>query len=174
MLNAEQRAMVEANRDLVRIRVRALRRVLPPTVDFDDLQSYGEAALCEAAIRFTGAGASFRTYATHRIRGGIWDGLRATVWGPRHATVRKYIIPESDLNPVDDASPGLEQTHNADLADYLMQGLPTRERDVVRMLIFDNMRNRDVAAALGLTSGGVSAIKRRALERMRARAYTAA
>ena len=56
---------------------RDFRKRLPPSIDFDDLVGAGNLGLVEAARRFhPNTGASFATFARHRIRGAIADFLR--------------------------------------------------------------------------------------------------
>ena len=56
---------------------RSFQKRLPASVDFDDLVGAGNLGLVEAARRFNPAqGASFATFAQHRIRGAITDSLR--------------------------------------------------------------------------------------------------
>jgi len=56
---------------------------LPNNVQRDDLLSYGVFGLMEALERFDyQRGIKFETYAISRIRGAIWDGLRAMDWVP--------------------------------------------------------------------------------------------
>jgi len=57
---------------------------LPASVDPGDLVSWGVFGLIEALERFDPAqGAKFETFATPRIRGAIYDGLRQLDWVPR-------------------------------------------------------------------------------------------
>lgn len=57
---------------------------LPPNVDPADLVSYGIFGLIDAVERFDPArGVKFETFASHRIRGAIYDGLRQLDWVPR-------------------------------------------------------------------------------------------
>lgn len=61
---------------------------LPPTIDLDDLQSYGIFGLVDAVEKFEPErGVKFETYAIARIRGAMFDGLREQDWVPR--TVRQ-------------------------------------------------------------------------------------
>ena len=56
---------------------------LPPTVQQDDLISYGIFGLIDALEKFELArNIKFETYAIARIRGAIWDGLRSMDWVP--------------------------------------------------------------------------------------------
>ncbi len=57
---------------------------LPPTVEYDDLISYGIFGLIDAVEKFDpNRGVKFETYAISRIRGAVIDGLRAVDWVPR-------------------------------------------------------------------------------------------
>jgi RNA polymerase sigma factor for flagellar operon FliA len=56
---------------------------LPPTIDVDDLTSYGVFGLINAIERYDpGRQVKFETYAIARIRGAMLDGLRASDWIP--------------------------------------------------------------------------------------------
>jgi RNA polymerase sigma factor for flagellar operon FliA len=56
---------------------------LPPTIDVDDLISYGVFGLINAIERYDpGRNVKFETYAIARIRGAMLDGLRAFDWIP--------------------------------------------------------------------------------------------
>lgn len=54
---------------------------LPRSVDLDDLVSYGQLGLVEAARDYEASrGGQFTTYAYHRVRGAILDGLAKMRW----------------------------------------------------------------------------------------------
>lgn len=56
---------------------------LPPNVQQDDLVSYGIFGLIDAIEKFDiERNIKFETYAIARVRGAIWDGLRAMDWVP--------------------------------------------------------------------------------------------
>jgi RNA polymerase sigma factor for flagellar operon FliA len=77
-------ALVLENRALVKRIARYLQRGMPGHIELDDLVQAGMVGLLEAAERYTGqAGASFATFATHRIRGAMLDSLRDGDWSPR-------------------------------------------------------------------------------------------
>jgi RNA polymerase sigma factor for flagellar operon FliA len=68
---------------------RAIHARLPQSVELDDLIGVGIVGLIEAISRFNPArGVPFETYARHRVRGAILDGLRAADWVP-HSVRRK-------------------------------------------------------------------------------------
>jgi RNA polymerase sigma factor FliA len=65
-------------------------RKKPHLLDYDDLLQAGNMGLMDAIGRFNpNAGASFKTYATIRIRGSILDEINSMDWTPR--SVRKNI-----------------------------------------------------------------------------------
>lgn len=56
----------------------------PPNVEFDDLVSYGIIGLIDAIEKYEPKlGSKFKTYATIRIKGSIYDELRLQDWVPR-------------------------------------------------------------------------------------------
>lgn len=64
---------------------------LPRRIELDDLVSFGQVGLAEAARDFEPQrGISFTTYAYYRIRGAIFDGLAKMAWFSRadHARLR--------------------------------------------------------------------------------------
>lgn len=57
---------------------------LPPSIEFDDLVSYGIFGLLDAINKFDPErGIKFKTYAMTRIRGAVFDELRSIDWIPR-------------------------------------------------------------------------------------------
>jgi RNA polymerase sigma factor for flagellar operon FliA len=69
--------LAERHLSLVMHIARDFKQRLPQGVSFDDLVGAGNLGLVEAARRFNPAkGASFSTFARHRIRGAITDSLR--------------------------------------------------------------------------------------------------
>jgi RNA polymerase sigma factor for flagellar operon FliA len=81
---AERNDLVIQHLPLVRAIAAQVCRKLPDHVDLDDLIQAGTLGLLDAAERFDAQqAASFRTYATHRIRGAILDSLREADWASR-------------------------------------------------------------------------------------------
>jgi RNA polymerase sigma factor for flagellar operon FliA len=63
---------------------RKVKRTLGAAIELDDLVGYGSKGLVEAAERFDGrAGVAFTTFAYYRIRGAMYDGIRAMGWYSR-------------------------------------------------------------------------------------------
>jgi len=73
-----QERLVEEHLELVDKIVRGMLRRLPAHIDKADLIQQGRIGLMEASRRYDPtSAASFKTFATYRIRGEIIDGLRA-------------------------------------------------------------------------------------------------
>jgi len=65
-------------------------------VEQDDLEGYGCEGLLDALDRFDdGPGVQFSTFAVYRIRGAIYDGIRATDWLPRSIRRRERELREA-------------------------------------------------------------------------------
>jgi RNA polymerase sigma factor for flagellar operon FliA len=76
-LSKTARQLAESHLDLVEGIARGVLRDFPKANDLSELVSLGQMGLIDAATRYDPRhGASFPTYATYRIRGAIFDGLR--------------------------------------------------------------------------------------------------
>lgn len=81
---ATRDALVTTYYPLVKHVARRIAASLSHQVELDDLEGYGAEGLLDAVDRFdTARGAQFATFAAHRIRGAIYDGIRSTDWAPR-------------------------------------------------------------------------------------------
>jgi len=76
--------LVKKHLSLVEAIARKVKRTLGGAMDVEDLVGYGHKGLVEAAERFDGrAGVAFSTFAYYRIRGAMYDGIRAMGWYSR-------------------------------------------------------------------------------------------
>lgn len=81
--------LMEEHQGLVHSLAWAMRRSLPKNVDLEDLISYGQVGLAEAARDFNPKmGNQFSTFAYYRIRGAMCDGLGKLMWFSRAAYQR--------------------------------------------------------------------------------------
>lgn len=90
---------------------------LPASVDPGDLVSSGVIGLIDALERFDpGQGVKFETFATPRIRGAIYDGLRQLDWVPRSVRTKARDVQRaiSEFENVNGRSPS-----DGELADQL-------------------------------------------------------
>ncbi len=84
-------------------------------VDLDDLIGYGTLGLLDAIGKYDPSrGILLKTYAEHRIRGAILDGLRGMDWLSRSA--RKKVKSLRDSAPTQDSDP-IHELANTGLAD---------------------------------------------------------
>jgi len=80
----EKNLLIEKHLPLVQAIARKVKKAVSATIDFEDLVGYGAKGLVEAAERFNPAqGVSFGTFAYYRIRGAMYDGIRAMGWYSR-------------------------------------------------------------------------------------------
>jgi RNA polymerase sigma factor FliA len=76
--------LVEDHLDLVRTIAGKIKRSQSHTLDMEDLLAYGSKGLVEAADRYDASqGVTFTTFAYYRIRGAMYDGMRAMGWYSR-------------------------------------------------------------------------------------------
>jgi RNA polymerase sigma factor FliA len=76
--------LVRKHLGLVEAIARKVKRTLGGAMEVDDLIGYGRKGLVEAAERFDGrAGVAFSTFAYYRVRGAMYDGIRAMGWYSR-------------------------------------------------------------------------------------------
>jgi RNA polymerase sigma factor for flagellar operon FliA len=131
--SAKQRQrLVDDNVPFVRSIAAKIREGLPREIEFDELVGYGMQGLIEAAQRFDGRhGAAFTTFAYYRVRGAMFDGLRAMGWLPRgeYARVRfearasaylQHLAErEAGARALDPAAPARLEDEVRELADAL-------------------------------------------------------
>ncbi|RIK73123.1 MAG: hypothetical protein DCC67_18310 [Planctomycetota bacterium] len=76
--------LIERGQGLVHSLAASIARSVPVRTDLEDLIAYGELGLAQAARDFDPSqGAEFTTYAYHRVRGAIYDGLAQMTWTSR-------------------------------------------------------------------------------------------
>lgn len=84
MAASDVNRLVEQHLSLVQAIARKVKKTLNAAIEIDDLVGYGSKGLVEAAERFDARhGVAFTTFAYYRIRGAMYDGLRAMGWYSR-------------------------------------------------------------------------------------------
>jgi RNA polymerase sigma factor for flagellar operon FliA len=84
MAASDVNRLVEQHLSLVQAIARKVKKTLNASIEVDDLVGYGSKGLVEAAERFDARhGVAFTTFAYYRIRGAMYDGLRAMGWYSR-------------------------------------------------------------------------------------------
>lgn len=161
--------------------VARIRRLLPSSVDWDDLVAAGLEGLHDALRRGTGhEDAAFACYAQIRIRGAILDNLRDRDWVPRAMRDRDSVsvVGIDDLSDVERAASSID--HSTRQADELLDeddrrrrmaraiaGLPSRERTIIHLHYVEERRLSDIATMLSVSRPRVCQLHQRALARLR-------
>jgi len=164
---------VEENTDLVELIARIVRRT-HPQVSMEDFQGAGHIGLVQAARRYRpGSGASFRTFASRRIRGEMLELVRR-----RHLRensnpsvedafeFRTYAHPERSPQVYGKTGNG----ERIEIADHraseaaaavetrcrvvsILDHLPPNEAEALQMRFMEERPLRDVAGRLGISTG---------------------
>lgn len=188
--------LITRHGNMVRGLASRLRKELSLCGELDDLVAFGFGGLLEAEERFDPSrGVRFQTYAYHRVRGAMLDGVRKMAELPRRAHARRQT--ESERAPtaaptsldkafarirasLTDPSPlqgnfGRENPESALLRAEgvgrllsALSSLTPRERAVVRAHYFEGRPLGEVARELGVSKSWASRIHTRALRRLRA------
>ena len=189
-----QTKLVEEHLELVDKIVRGMLRRLPAHIDKADLIQQGRIGLMEAARRYNPtSAASFKTFATYRIRGEIIDGLRAFSQNrPNQEGGNSY---NESIDAIGSGSGGgddiggfvssvqalgtafmlatstsenpLEESLEKQALWQAVARLPERERHVCELLYRMDMTMQDIADLLHTSKASVSRLHKRALERLR-------
>lgn len=110
--------LIEDGQGLVRSIALKVHRGLPIPMDLDDLIAYGQLGLAEAAQVFSpDSGVKFTTFAYHRVRGSIYDGIAKMTWTSR-ARLRRIrfqemagSVLENEQNDAPENTPGHPPAH---------------------------------------------------------------
>jgi RNA polymerase sigma factor for flagellar operon FliA len=179
-------ATVESYLPLVGAIARTVSQRLPPSVEVDDLVQDGVLGLIGAVRRYDPSrGVVFSTYAGHRIRGAILDGLRmrdplpravrrarkAAGADPSSVTGFQLLDLDHALSLSADEETGPEaQALESDLRRRLRAGfaaLPVRDREVLLLRMVHGLPLRLVAHRLGLSITRAAELETRGITRLR-------
>jgi RNA polymerase sigma factor for flagellar operon FliA len=187
---------IEDDYAMVRGLAGRLFRELSLRGELDDLVAFGFGGLLEAKRRFDPSrGVRFKSYAYHRVRGAMLDGVRKMAGVPRraHAAMQEAsaVQPSAAPSGLDKAfgrirvslssdAPlqgrfGEESPEEALIKQQsiqrvlkALQKLPERQRRVIRGWYFEGRRLDDVAQELGISKSWASRLHHQALDRLRA------
>lgn len=188
--------LIDRHHKMVRGLACRLRRELGTPAELGDLVAFGFGGLLEAQRRFDPArGIRFQTYAYHRVRGAMLDGVRKMTDVPRRAHQRfeeaRQAQPTAAPTPLDKsfarvrnqltgARPlqgeyGTVSPESLVLRDEAigrllaaLKTLPPRERLLVRGRYFEGRPMEVMAEELGVSKSWASRLHARALDKLRA------
>jgi len=180
---------LEQWRHLVWYVVNRIRPRLPASVSEEELFSAGMFGLMRAARGYDAdRGASFKTYAYHRIRGAILDDLRRMDFLPR--SLREKARANGEEAPSMVGIPTDEDGHESlaarrqeasceqdDLSELLQREidqLPEKMRLVMSLYYREELKMREIGDRLHLTESRVSQIHSNAVARLQLALRTAA
>ena len=189
--------MLLRHQGLVRALAWKIYQKLPVSVDLEDLVAYGQLGLLEAANHFDSLrGFQFTTFAYHRIRGAILDGLSQLSWfsradyhGSRYRSGEKGHKgdEDADLFAAPDRSHqgrlvALSDQHEDKRAVLpetqvaheelcrrirtLVELMPGDEGKLLRAAYFDDLPLTEAAALLGISKSWASRLHDRALQQL--------
>jgi len=99
---------IEQTQGLVRSLAYAIHRSVPRNVPVEDIIAYGQVGLLQAAQAYRADyGTSFQTFAYHRIRGAIFDGLGKMAWTSR-AAQRQFAAERASHEVLADQQPDIQ------------------------------------------------------------------
>lgn len=186
---AEHDAMVLDHQGLVRAIAWKIHRKLAGRAELDDLIAYGQLGLLEAIAAFDAKrNHKFTTYAWHRIRGAILDGLGRMTWfaradferggyesgageAPAAVEKRRLARSEFDTSAMPDREPGAaERAMRLELIAFLadlVATLPEKEAALLRATFYEGRTLTEAARRVGISTPWASRLQTRTLADMR-------
>jgi RNA polymerase sigma factor for flagellar operon FliA len=186
---ARHDAMVLEHQGLVRAIAWKIHRRLAGKAELDDLIAYGQLGLLEAIAAFDSTrNHKFTTYAWHRIRGAILDGLGRMTWfaradfergdyelggseAPPAAENRRPARNEFDATALPDRESGAaERAMRLELIAFLadlVATLPEKEAALLRATFYEGRTLTEAARRVGISTPWASRLQTRTLADMR-------
>jgi RNA polymerase sigma factor for flagellar operon FliA len=167
---------------------------VPCSVELDDLVAYGQIGLLEALQRFDkDRGMKFATFAWHRIRGAILDGLTKMNWFDRVSFEKGLYEQPSDAMPAGDSldrcvkrrpqrcsfteelhaafedppSVAIEKREAIAVLMAAVADLPEREANLLRGVFFEGRTLSESAKRVGVSTAWASRLQNRTLADLR-------
>jgi len=186
---AQHDALVLEHQGLVRAIAWKIHRRLAGKAELDDLIAYGQLGLLEAIAAFDSTrNHKFTTYAWHRIRGAILDGLGRMTWfaradferggyelggseAPPAAENRRPARNEFDATALPDREPGAaERAMRLELIAFLadlVATLPEKEAALLRATFYEGRTLTEASRRVGISTPWASRLQTRTLADMR-------
>jgi len=169
--------MFVAHQGLVRAIAWQIHQKVRSRVDLEDLVAYGCIGLLQSVDAFDAVnGRKFVTYAWHRIRGAVLDGLNEAAWFNRAHYERGVYQTDSPAQPPknlplsdsivareEDVQQAVRRLELADALRAVLADLPPREQDLVRATFLNDETLTATAQRLGISKAWASRLQSRAL-----------
>jgi RNA polymerase sigma factor FliA len=154
-LTPQMQSWIDQSQGMIRAIATKIYSRLPRNVNYDDLVSFGQLGLMQAAHSFQpDKDVSFQTYAYHRIRGSIYDGLGKMSWMSRAMSQRlraERLSAESlEQQMMQTNLPDASLQQSAD-ADWLVRAT---ERIAIVHLLTDSSEDGSVGLADAIADRG--------------------
>lgn len=154
---------------LVRTITLSMWRLYGPTLEYDDLFSWGLLGLWEACKRFDGdRGVVFKTFARHRIKGAIMDGIRQQLRHQEHFRVAEAREEEMEWEigyPPQKRSKG----NSEELCHFLLHDLSilsSQEREIVTKHYIHGWSLEDLGRHYSVTRSWICRMLKRAVSKL--------
>ncbi|HMA95520.1 MAG TPA: sigma-70 family RNA polymerase sigma factor [Polyangiaceae bacterium] len=132
---------------LVELVAKRVWRAMERTIQFDELITAGREGLFEAARRFNPqSGASFRTYASYRVEGAMFDAVRAASRLPRRLHERVVMLEAANYVNEGDAA-DVSSRDNARSLDMSEASLGEQLATIVTAAMMHSDHDRGVVAS---------------------------
>jgi len=175
--DANRERMFVAHQGLVRAIAWQIHQKVRSRVSLEDLVAYGCIGLLQSIDAFDAVnGRKFVTYAWHRIRGAVLDGLNEMAWFNRADYERGAYqtaapaqaptsLPLADSIPArdEDVQQAILRIELAEVLRTLLADLPPREQALVRSTFLDGETLTATAKRLGISKAWASRLQSRAL-----------
>lgn len=162
---SEVKSLVEANRGMAYRAAYRARISTGTRLDLDELAAEGLLGLVQAATRYRPElGAWFPSYASRRVKGQIYDRIRADRDWTLDELPDDY-REEADTRPRPDELAEAEDRKREVRA--AVSRLPAAEREVITAYHLDGRKLREIAEERGVDDTRISQIKRAGLARLR-------
>jgi RNA polymerase sigma factor (sigma-70 family) len=151
----------------------AVSRVTPDSIEIEDLEQIGHAALWIACERYdVSRAATFRNYCRLRIKGAMIDAVRGREF--REASrERDAVRIDSKVVAINELRTKAMPTFEPGL-DRAIAVLPARQAQVIQMRYREDLSQEETAARLGISRTSVCRDEQTALAAMRTRLVKAA
>jgi len=186
-MNIKRRKLVEDNIELAHSVVNRVfgRSNIPSHVREDDLRAWGYHGLLDAAIKFDfNRGIKFSTYATRRVEGAIYDGMREAdpISRQMRSKIKAGVMPRIEHIPLDEPTAkgctledalvcdGVSAERAQSLEDsarFALSRIPASLRVVVNMYFFKRLSMSEIGDKLRVSESRASQILKSAILEMR-------